>query len=176
MRTPIPVRTIGLKPRSKAGEECFRRKSIFLGAMNMGVGDERVEVAPAQPPLVKGSAGKEHGFRIGCEAGTWATPRRVDRPHAADESDQFEILPGSTTPPAGLPSPEHSESGSLPADNSLRPEDHQRNLPIRPSSLEHDPEPLVPRAKFRPVRSPFEHRDLVSQGENFHDQFVLRAE
>lgn len=55
---------------------------------------------------------------------TWAAPSRVDRPHAADELDQFRVLPGATTPPAGLTSQEQPESGSLPAEKSLRPEDH----------------------------------------------------
>ena len=58
----------------------------------------------------------------------------------------------------------HSESGSLPADDSLGAEDHQRGFPIRRRYFGDHPETPVPRAKLRPVRPPFEHCDLVSQG------------
>lgn len=105
-----------------------------------------------------------------------AAPSRVDGPYAADELDQFQILPRSITPSAGLSSPKHPQSRSLPADDGLGPEDHQRGFPIRPSPLEYHPETPVPRATLRPRRLPFKHSDWVSQGGSFHGRFVLRAE
>src|ERR1022692_168254 len=103
-------------------------------------------------------------------------PDRIDAPHPADQSDQFRVLCRSPTPPIGFPSPGHPESGSLPADDSLRANDHQRRSPIRPNYLEYHPDTPVPQVKLRPVRPPFEHRDLVPQSQNFHSQFVLRSE
>lgn len=107
---------------------------------------------------------------------TRRAPSRVEGPHPADELDQFPILARTAPPTPGLPSPEHSESGALPADQCPGLEDHQRASPIWPDSLEDHPEVPVPRAELGPILGPFEHRDLVSLRENFQRQFVLRSE
>src|SRR5882762_1263145 len=92
------------------------------------------------------------------------TPGRIDAPHPADELDQFPVLCGSPTPPSGLPSPEHPESGSLPADDSLWPEDDQWCFPSWPSSLQHHPETSIPPAELWPWRSPLKDRDPGAAG------------
>ena len=104
------------------------------------------------------------------------TPGRIDAPHPADELDQFPVLCGSPTPPSGLPSPEHPESGSLPANDSLWPEDDQWCFPSWPSSLQHHPETSIPPAELWPWRSPLKDRDLVPQGQNFQRDFVPTSE
>src|SRR5258708_7503603 len=88
----------------------------------------------------------------------------------------FRVLCGSPTPPSGLPSPEHPESGSLPADDSLWPEEDQWCFPSWPSSLQHHPETSIPPAELWPWRSPLKDRDLVPQGQNFQRDFVPTPE
>ena len=90
--------------------------------------------------------------------------------------DQFRALPRSTTPPAGLPSPEHPESGSLPTHDGLWPENHQWSFPPRPSSLQHHPQTSIPAAELWSWRLPFEDDDLVPQRQNFQHEFVLRSQ
>jgi hypothetical protein len=73
----------------------------------------------------------------------------------------------STTPTARLPSPEHPESGPLPADDSLRPENHQWSFPFGPSSLQYHPETPIPAVELWLWHWPFEDDDLVPQRQNF---------
>ena len=105
-----------------------------------------------------------------------AAPSRVEGPHPADELNQFRVLSRTPTSAFGLPSPEHPESSSLPADECFGLEDHQGVSPICPDSHEHDPETPVPPAEPGLGRLPSEHGDLVSQGKNFYREFVLRSD
>jgi hypothetical protein len=84
--------------------------------------------------------------RFGVEVLSWPAPASARRARCwtSVELDQFPVLPKSTTPTARLPSPEHPESGSLPADASLWPENHQWSFPPGPSSLQYHPETPLP--------------------------------
>ena len=65
-----------------------------------------------------------------------AAPGRVGPPHSVNELDQFRVRSRSPTPVPGLPSPEHPKSRSLPADECIGLEEHQRVSPIGPNSPE----------------------------------------
>src|SRR6266516_2196189 len=59
-----------------------------------------------------------------------AAPSRVEGPHPADELNQSRVLSRSTGSTPRLPSPEHPQSRSLPADEGFGPEEDQRVSPI----------------------------------------------
>jgi hypothetical protein len=90
--------------------------------------------------------------------------------------DQFPVLPGATPPTARLPSPEHPESGSLPAEDSFWPENHQWSFPSGPSSLQDHPETPIPAPELWLWYLPLEDDDLVPQRQNFQREFVPRSE
>jgi len=125
---------------------------------------------------------KKHGPQCVCDhlkktpAASRMAIRQGQLHHTANELDQFPVLLRSAASSPGFPSLEHSESGSLPADDGLGAEEHQGGSPFRPNALEHPPQISVPRAKLRPVPPTFEHGDLVAQSQNFHCQFVLGSE
>ena len=88
----------------------------------------------------------------------------------------FRVLSRSPTPVPGLPAPEQAESGSLPADESLGLENHQRSSPMRPDFHEQQPEVTVRPMKLRPGRPAFEDGDLVSEGEILQGEIMLGTE
>ncbi len=67
-----------------------------------------------------------------------------------------------------LPGPPQPKAPSVPGDDSLRLDDHERRWPSGPKAREHDPEPAVRLRERHPPRSgALEHRQLVPQGKYF---------
>src|SRR5712691_6096259 len=68
-----------------------------------------------------------------------------------------------------LPGPPQPKAPSVPGDDSLRLDDHERRRwPSGPKAREHDPEPAVRLRERHPPRSgALEHRQLVPQGKYF---------
>src|SRR6266516_4074822 len=104
-----------------------------------------------------------------------AAPSRVEGPHPADELDQFRVLSRPAESAPRLPSPEHPESSSLPADECFGPDDKQSGSPIGPNSHEKHPEIPVRPAELGPPRLPFEHHELMAQRQNFQGEIVPRS-
>ena len=105
----------------------------------------------------------------------WATPSRINRPHAADDLDQFRVLPGAITPSAGFPSPDILNPARCQPVTVSGRKIINVNFQFGQALLSIIQKTPVPRTKLRPAPLPFKHRDLVSQGENLHGQFVLRS-
>src|SRR6266849_3348844 len=67
-----------------------------------------------------------------------------------------------------LPGPPQPKAPSVPGDDGLRLDDHERRWPSGPKAREHDPEPAVRLRERHPPRSgALEHRQLVPQGKYF---------
>ena len=67
-------------------------------------------------------------------------------------------------------------SGSLPVDDRLGLEDHQRGTPVWPPSFQDHPEQPVCPLQSGLRRLPIEHRDLVPEGEILQGELLLGTE
>jgi hypothetical protein len=93
----------------------------------------------------------------------WSTPGWVLSDHVEDEFAQFraDALPASANSIQREPSPIHFESGTAPANNSLRLDENQRLLPPRPEPFKRRPEPPVESSKSRRWMSLLQDRKLL---------------
>ena len=77
---------------------------------------------------------------------------------------------------AGLPSPDETETGTVPADHGVWPDDDQHLRRARPESGEDEPEDAVDSAQERAARGAPQVGQLLAQGEVLKGEVGLGAE
>jgi hypothetical protein len=83
---------------------------------------------------------------------------------------------GSSAGWAGPPAPIETEAGAVPADHRVGFDEDQDVRPAGPTQSECCPEESVPGVQFRPRPFPFEHGDLLSEGEDFEGGIASTAQ
>ena len=76
----------------------------------------------------------------------------------------------------GSPAPIETEAGAVPADHGVGLHDDQDVGPAGPTMAKSRPEESVQGVQFWPRPFPFEHGDLLSEGENFEGGIASTAE
>ena len=108
----------------------------------------------------------------------WRSPGGVLRHHAEDQLPQLLWRPPSPnrSPDSGDQPPIQAKAGPVPAHDSLRSDDEECLLPLRPQPTDGNPEELVQQIERRPRTTPFQHGQLLSQHEVFKDEIPAVTE
>jgi len=96
--------------------------------------------------------------------------------HPADEITNLSGDPRPATPRSGSPEPVETEAGAVPADDGLGLDDDQNVGPPAPKAVEGCREEPVEGVQFGPRSLPFEHGDLLREGEDFEGRVTATAE
>ena len=94
-------------------------------------------------------------------------------PHPANRLDQVTVSRGATGPSSRFSPPVEPESDLMPANNRLRPDDHQSPRPPGPHRAENCPEQPIGVAKGRWLGRAVQHHQLVPQGEVLQHQVAM---
>ena len=93
--------------------------------------------------------------------------------------DEIANLPGDPRPAAsrsGSPAPVEMEAGAVPTDDGLGLDDEQDVGPPGPKAVEGCPDEPIEGVEFGPPSLPFEHGDLLPEGEDFEGRVAATAE
>ena len=104
------------------------------------------------------------------------TPQRVGEAHVTDQSANFErhLWPASAR--SRLPSPEQAKSGTMPADDRLRFDDHQGMQNVRHNPIEAGKNEAIEVADGESLRRfSSEHVELVAQRHDLRLEIPWRG-
>ncbi len=93
-----------------------------------------------------------------------SAPQRIGKAHVADQLANFERHLWPAAARSRLPSPEQAKTCTMPADNSLRLQDHQGIRNARRNPIEAGKNQTIEIAEGEPLwRFPSQHIELVAQ-------------
>lgn len=104
-------------------------------------------------------------------------PERVGRRHRADQHADLERHGRASHATSAPPRPDQAEPSTVPSQDGLGFDDHERRSPFMPHARDPNPEEAVRTRQAQPSRAgPLEHVDLVTQREQLEVQRGARAQ